>query len=161
MIVRRVLFLLLLILIGGARLASAQVSGYAIGGLSGFSGFFGSSSGLHGAAGAEVLIAGIAGASAEIGLLGNESSALWVTSVYGVVHVVPNRRGRTVSPYITGGYTRMSSGDGEFNIWNAGAGIDIWPHDRVGIRAEFRDHVRNDRRGDVHYWSLRAGITVR
>lgn len=157
----RTLLLTLTLLAACAGPAHAQISGHAIGGLSGFSGFFGSSTGLHGAVGVEALAAGIAGASAEFGLLGNEGSALWVSSINGVVHVLPNRRGRKVSPYVTAGYTRMSSGDGEFNAWNAGGGLDIWPKERVGIRAEFRDHLRNDSRGDVHYWSLRAGITVR
>lgn len=35
--------------------------------------------------GVEALVFGIAGASAEIGLLGNASSALWVSSINGVV----------------------------------------------------------------------------
>ena len=30
-----------------------------------------------------------------------------------------------------------------------------------GLRVEFRDHVRPDSRGTVHYWSLRAGIAFR
>lgn len=151
-----------LVLGGAARDASAQVSGYAIAGLAGFTGFFGSSTNaVHAAAGAEVLVRGRAGAGGEIGILASRGSVLRVSSINGVVHIMPNRRGAGASPFVSGGYTHMSSGEGSFHAWNAGAGLDIWPSDRVGIRIDVRDHVRQDRRGNVHYWSLRGGITVR
>ena len=50
---------------------------------------------------------------------------------------------------------------GSFDAWDIGGGIDYWTKDRLGVRVEFRDHVRSDRRGDVHYWALRAGIAFR
>jgi hypothetical protein len=159
--VRRVLFLLL-ILLGSARAADAQVLGYAIAGPAGFSGFFGSNgSGGQAAAGAEVLIRSRAGVGGEFGIMVNSSSAMWVTSVNGVLHILPGTRGHGTSPFITGGYTRLSSGEGTFSAWNAGAGVHVWPKARVGVRAEFRDHVRSDARGNVHYWMLRAGVVIR
>jgi hypothetical protein len=76
-----------------------------------------------------------------------------------VVHLLPATR--RVSPFITGGYTRMSNADGGFRAWNAGAGVDLWAKDRVGARLEFRDHVRDDPRGTVQYWTLRGGVVFR
>jgi hypothetical protein len=140
--------------------AHAQGLGYAIAGPAGFSGFFGSSdAGFHAGGGGEVLVRRIAGAGAEFGIFGNASSALWDKSVNGVFHVPTG--GRRLSPFVTGGYTHLSSGEGSFDAWNIGGGIDYWTKDRLCVRVEFRDHVRSDHRGDVHYWALRAGIAFR
>jgi hypothetical protein len=156
-----VLFLLLAVTLAGAGRVHAQALGYGIAGPAGFSGFFGSSdAGFHAAGGAEVLVKGLAGVGGEIGVFGNSSSALWLKSVNGVFHV-PTGGARRFSPFVTGGYSHLSNGDGSFDAWNVGAGVDLWTKDRVGVRVEFRDHVRSDRRGDVHYWSLRAGVVFR
>lgn len=144
----------------GASAAHAQLLGYALGGPAGVSGFFGSSdTGLHAAAGSELLAAGRAGAGAEFGILAGGGAPLFVTSINGVFHVVPARQ--KLSPFLTGGFTHMSSGEGSFRAWNAGAGVDYWIKDRVGVRVEFHDHVRPDPRGTVHYWTFRAGVSVR
>src|SRR5688500_13157234 len=128
--VRRVLFLIVMIVAGAARGADAQVLGYAIAGPAGFHGFFGSnSSGVHGAAGAEALILGRAGVGAEFGVIANAGGGLLVFSANGVLHVLRATGSRRPSPFLTGGYTRMSSGEGDFEAWNAGAGVDIWPKD--------------------------------
>lgn len=151
-----------MLLLSGPAAAQAQITGYAVAGPAGFSGFFGSdASGAQAAAGVEILIGGRAGVGGEFGMLGNSSSVLWVTSVNGTLHILPGTRGHGTSPFVTGGYTRLSSGDGAFDAWNAGAGVDIWPKDRLGVRIEFRDQVRTDPRGNVHYWTLRAGVVVR
>jgi hypothetical protein len=143
--------------------ASAQGLGYGIVGPAGYSGWFGSSTSMlgHVAGGGELLIGGVAGGSGEFGLLGGSGGVLVVTSANAVVHVVPSRRDQPLSPFITGGFTHMSSGEGAFDGWNVGAGADVWTRDRVGLRLEFRDHVRPDSRGAVQYWSIRAGIAFR
>jgi hypothetical protein len=158
--VRRLL-LLGVILGAWAPSAQAQLLGYGIGGPAGYEGFFGSGSGLHLAGGGEVLVKGIAGVGAEVGVLGSGGSALWVKSVNGVLHVPAGTGTRRLSAFVTAGYTSMSSGEGSFDAWNVGGGLDVWPKDRVGVRVEFRDHLRPDSRGRVHYWSLRAGVVVR
>jgi hypothetical protein len=155
---------LVLILVAGVavRTAEAQALGYGIAGPAGFSGFFGSSaSGLHAAGGAEVLVGGRAGVAAELGVLANATSALLVFSGNGVFHALRATTERGPSPFVTGGYTYMRSGEGSFNAWNVGAGLDIWLSDHVGVRLEFRDHVRPDRRGAVQYWTFRAGVSFR
>ena len=110
------------------------------------------------------LAGGRVGGGGEFGLLASSGGALWVTSANGVFHFVPSVRtpiqNRT-SPFVSGGYTRMSSGEGAFDAWNIGAGADVWLKPRVGLRLEFRDHIRPDSRGAVHYWAFRAGVVFR
>jgi hypothetical protein len=148
-----------------ARPARAQALGYAIAGPAGYTGFFNSSAaGLHAAGGGEVLAGGRIGVGGEFGVLLNRGGGLWVTSVNGVFHAVPSVQGAVrgrLSPFVTGGYTRMASGEGSFDSWNVGAGADVWLKPRAGLRFEFRDHVRPDSRGDVHYWAIRAGVAFR
>jgi hypothetical protein len=138
--------------------ARAQGLGYVVAGPAGVSGFFGSSSSsLHAAGGGEALLKGLVGIGGEAGLLADSSNVLWVVSANGVVHLGAAR----VSPFVTGGYTRMGGGEGGFNAWNAGAGVDWWARSRLGLRLDFRDHVRSDFRGTVHYWTVRGGIVFR
>lgn len=145
----------------GVREAPAQGLAYGIAGPAGVSGFFGSpGTALHAAGGGEALAAGRVGGAAELGILANASSALLVFSANGVVHLRDARRSRH-SPFVSGGYTRMSSGEGSFDAWNVGVGIDIWSREHLGLRVEFRDHVRPDSRGTVQYWTIRDGVAVR
>ena len=138
--------------------ARAQALGSVVAGPAGVSGFFGSSStSLHAAGGGEFLMKGLLGAGGEAGLLANSSNVLWVVSGNGIVHLGAAR----VSPFVTGGYTRMGGGEGGFNAWNAGAGVDFWAASRLGLRLDFRDHIRPDNRGTVHYWTVRGGMVFR
>jgi hypothetical protein len=149
-----------------ARPAGAQALGYGIAGPAGYTGFFGSSASLavHAAGGGEILARGRFGAAGEFGMLAGPSAGLFITSANGVLHFVPSVatpiRSR-ISPFITGGYTRMSSGEGGFHGWNIGAGADVWLKPRVGLRLDVRDHIRPDSRGGVHYWAFRAGVVFR
>jgi hypothetical protein len=155
-------FFVLAITLAGVRTVEAQGLGYGIAGPAGISGFFGSSaSSIHAAAGGEGLFDGRAGIGGEVGVLANSGSALLVLSANGVLHFStdPSR----LSPFVTGGYTIMGVGYGEgsFSAWNVGAGVDYWAKDRVGVRIDFRDHVRPDSRGAVQYWTIRAGVVFR
>ena len=152
----RVLLALTAVL-GSVRGADAQALGYGVGGLAGVSGFFASAAAGHVAGGGEALFRGRAGIGGELGLISN----LTLDSVNGVAHLVPSQARRRLSPFVTGGWTRMSSGEGSFDAWNDGGGVDVWPRERVGFRLEFRDHVRPDTRGTVHYWTIRGGIAFR
>lgn len=135
--------------------ARGQTLGYAVAGPAGISGFFNRSlSSAHVAGGGEGLAGGVVGLAGELGVLANASSALWVASASGVVHLAA----MPFSPFLSAGYTRMGSGEGGFNAWNVGAGADYWARQRIGIRVDFRDHVRPDFRGTVHYWTIRGGV---
>jgi len=141
------------------RSAHSQPLGYGIGGIAGYTGWFGSRSNSGSVAGGgEFLVDGVAGAGVEFGLF----DRLTVLSINGTLHLGDHRAHRA-SPFITGGYSRMgiSDGEGGFDAWNIAGGVDFWARHRVGVRAEFRDHIRQDVRGTVQYWSLRAGVVFR
>jgi hypothetical protein len=93
--------------------------------------------------------------------MASRGGGLLVYSVNGVLHILSARTARGPSPFVTGGYTRMWSGEGGINAWNAGAGVDAWFSNRAGARIEVRDQVRPDSRGTVHYWTIRAGVVMR
>ena len=139
--------------------ASAQGLGYAEGGFAGFSGFFGrASNSFHIGGGGELVVADRVGIGGEFGFF----DRLIVGSANATVHLGGLRDVR-VSPFVTGGYSRLGIGDGEgaFSAFNIGAGLHYWAADRIGFRVEFRDHFRPDDRGTTQYWSLRAGIAFR
>jgi len=149
-----------------ARPAGAQVLGYGIAGPAGYTGFFGSSSTpmLHAAGGGELLAGGRIGGGGEFGLIANSDGGVFVTSANAVFHFTPSLatpiRSR-ISPFASGGYTRITGGEGGFDAWNLGAGADLWLKPRVGLRIELRDHIRPDGRGGVQYWAFRAGVVFR
>ena len=124
----RALSLVFVLTVANVFDARGQGLGYAVAGPAGVSGFFGSSaSSVHAAGGGEALVAGLVGVGAEVGALANSSNVLLVVSANGVAHLTRSR----FSPFVTAGYTRMQSGEGGFNAWNAGVGADYWAGDRV------------------------------
>jgi hypothetical protein len=138
----------------------AQPVGYGIVGPAGVTGFFRTSvANGHAAGGVEVLAGGRVGGQGEFGVIAGEGGGLFVTSGNGIVRL--GAADDPVAPFVTAGYTRMFSGEGGFDAWNAGAGADVWLKPHVGVRFEFRDHVRPDSRGTVHYWTFRAGVSFR
>ncbi|HKY19751.1 MAG TPA: hypothetical protein VJM31_00915 [Vicinamibacterales bacterium] len=152
------IFLFVALALGQSQMATAQVVGYAIAGPAGNSGRFGGVA-LQAAGGGEFLKDGTAGVSGEVGILANTSSALSVMSLNGVVHFLTGS-GAT-SPYLTGGYSRFSSGEGNSSAWNFGVGADFWRNDHAGARVEFRDHVRSRVGGAIHYFTVRAGLVLK
>ena len=154
----RVYLLMTALVLTHSGFVEAQALGYGIAGPTGNSAGFGGLA-LHAAAGGEVLLNGGPGVGAEVGMLGNSSSVLSVVSVNGYHHFPT--ADRKISPFVTGGYSRFTSGDGSFNSWNVGGGADFWRNNRFGFRADFRDHVRSRLRGSVHYFAVRAGIVFR
>jgi hypothetical protein len=158
----RVFLFLMIVMMAGVSRADAQGLGYAIAGPAGFTGFFGSSfSAGHAAAGGELLIGRRAGIGAEYGIFASSGGAFTIASINGVLHILSTDLKRGPSPFVTGGYARLSSGEGDFNAWNVGAGVDTWIKPRVGVRVEIRDHIRPDSRGDVQYWTMRVGLVIR
>jgi hypothetical protein len=130
-------------------------------GLAGVSGFFNVSPAFQASGGGELLLRGRAGVGAELGVFGTSSSLLYLISPGVVYHFVPSRAGNRASPFVTGGRGMFGGSDIIFGTWNVGAGVDIWPRDRVGLRLEVRDHIRPDSRGTVHYWTIRGGVAFR
>jgi hypothetical protein len=143
-----------------ARPTAVQGRGYAVAGLAGVSGFFGSLGLVDVAGGGEVLVGGHAGAGGEFGVMAN-GSVLTLFSVNGVFHFSDARARGRLSPFVTSGYTKMSDFDESFDGWNVGGGVDVWGKKGVGFRFDVRDHVRPDPRGTVQYWMVRAGVVFR
>ena len=149
-----------------SRPADAQGLGYGIAGPAGYTGFFGSSAMpmLHAAGGGEFLVGGRVGAGGEFGLMANSNGGVFGTSANGVFHFTPSEPTpirRRISPFASGGYSRITSGEGGFDAFNLGAGADVWLKPRVGMRFEVRDHIRPDTRGGVQYFAFRVGVVFR
>jgi hypothetical protein len=159
-LVRFILIVLVTITsLGTPRASEAQVLGYGVGGLGARAGWFGGGAALQASGGGEVLVSGLAGGAGEYGLFVSSGSALQVASFNGVVHLASIDN--PTSPFVTAGYSRFWSGEGEFDAWNVGVGADFRLNPHTAIRADFRDHVRSDFRGTVHYLAFRLGIAFR
>jgi hypothetical protein len=65
-----------------------------------------------------------------------------------------------VDPFVTGGYTMLIRGGGVGNLWYAGGGVNYWLTDRIGLRAEFRDHVWTER-NSLQLIDFRFGVVFR
>ena len=103
------------------------------------------------------------GIGAELGALGpmkSFSDVLGVFSANGYYHLYGGDTSRKGDPFVTGGYT-MFFRSGRSNLFNLAAGVNYWLHDRIGLRLEFRDHIRTPGRGTVHFFNLRVGLIVR
>ena len=139
--------------------ANAQGLGYAEGGLAGVSAYFGHwSDSLHFGAGGDVVAHDHVGIGGEMGFF----NRLLVGSANITAHLGGVARSK-FSPFVTAGYSRLgiTDGEGAFHAFNVGGGFHYWTGDRVGFRAEFRDHIRPDDRGTAQYWSARVGIAFR
>jgi hypothetical protein len=114
-----------------------------------------------GAGGEGVFGKGI-GAGVEISALGPASSwaedVLGVASFNGYYHFIHS--GSRLDPYATGGYSLLFR-SGHANLGNFGAGVNYWFIPRIGMKAEFRDHVWSPSDGTLHYWGVRFGLTFR
>lgn len=140
-----------------ASRAQSAVLGYVIAGPAGVSGWLGPRNSVHVAGGGEFGF-DVLGVGGELGYW---TSGLGMASVNGSVS--PTKRGsvRKTIPFLTAGYTTGFTFEGSFNAWNLGGGANYWISARRGLRVDFRDHIRPDERGTVHYWSIRAGLAFR
>jgi hypothetical protein len=135
--------------------------GYAFAGFGAVSGGGESMGTLHVGGGGEAVFGDAVGVGAEIGYLGPFESlgdGIGVFSVNGSYHFLP-RQSRKLRPFVTAGYT-LGFREGHENLWNFGGGVHYWLNQRVGIRAEFRDHVWTS--GETaHLWGARIGVVFR
>jgi hypothetical protein len=86
-------------------------------------------------------------------------SGFGIFSPNGYIHFVNDRRAR-FDPYATIGYSLFFR-SGTASLLNFGGGANWWFSDRLGLKFEVRDHVRPDSRLTVHFWGVRAGVTIR
>jgi hypothetical protein len=100
------------------------------------------------------------GGGAEIGYTTpwqSFGSGIGIASVNGAFHL---RRSERLVPFVTGGYTLFFR-SGHASGFNLGGGVNWWFANRVGFRAEVRDHVGVGRFSGVHLWTVRAGLAFR
>jgi hypothetical protein len=100
------------------------------------------------------------GAGAEIAVVGSENEAAGMASLNGVYHFVRSPfRCKGFVPFVTGGVTSASAGDGANAAGgNVGGGITWWFRERAGVRMEVRDYIFGS---GSNFLSLRLGIAFR
>jgi hypothetical protein len=130
---------------------------YVIAGPAGVSGWLRASNTVYAAGGGEFGI-GPVGIGGELGYW---ASGLGMGSVNGSVHPAGNASGQKVLPFLSAGYTVGFNFERTFNAANVGGGVNYWITNGLGLRLDFRDHIRPDQRGTLHYWSIRAGVLFR
>ncbi len=114
-------------------------------GFFGFAGVTDESSELlfHMGGGGEGKLVGGLGVTADLGYLFSRegfSGGIGLFSPGLIYHF--NRDSRT-TPFLTGGYTLLFR-DGVANLGFGGGGVDHWFKERLGLRFEFRLHVRSE-----------------
>jgi len=97
---------------------------------------------------------GIGGEVGYFALWEDFSNGFGMVSLDGSYHF---NRARKISPFVTAGYSAYIR-NGHANFFNIGGGMNYWFHDRMGLRLEFRDHMRE---GAGHIFSGRIGLSFR
>lgn len=135
--------------------AQAQVRWFAVGGPANVSASFGPFPTMaHVAAGAELQIVGPLAVAAECGFF----DYLAVPAVTGVVRA-DSVGGSKFSPFVAGGFSSFTSGDGGFNALVIDVGTDFKPWSGPAFRVEFRNQQRlRSHLGPASYRSLRFGV---
>ena len=99
--------------------------------------------GLQAAVGGEGVFPGGIGLGAELGGLGirkNSNTFVGIASVNGYFHVP--RPYSSVDPFLTAGYSAVFELFNSSNLFNIGGGMNWWFAPRLGLKLEFRDHMR-------------------
>jgi hypothetical protein len=110
----------------------------------------------HIGGGGEVLLYRGLGVGGEIGYLTPQrdfAAGIGMLSANGSYHF--NQAGR-LSPFVTAGWT-LGIRDGHTTLFNYGGGVNYWFRERVGLRLEFRDHVKHE----SHFLGARIGLSFR
>ncbi len=103
------------------------------------------------------------GAGAELSAIGTgerfASSVFGLFSINGYYHFLENRRYKA-DPFVTAGYS-LAFRTGTANLFNFGAGVNYWFHEKIGLLFEFRDNVWPVGDATAHYWGFRIGFSFR
>jgi hypothetical protein len=124
---------------------------------------------LYGGMGAEVTVGSGIGLGAEAGVIRQVSQGwhgvLGIASAnvyYHFIHGLDRS-----DPFVTVGYSSAFRGAhqeagqdrGQANLLNFGGGLNYWFQPNLGLKLEFRDHLRPKRGPNADYWSFRFGLT--
>lgn len=125
---------------------------------------------VHIGAGGDVLAAKGLGVNAEIGGLYG-----WVYGAGGYFSFAPGlsfhfshgKKGK-VDPFLTGGYTLLSTSKAHGNLVHLGVGLTVWGRGRAGFRVEFRDQIGSTSdflhtapTGAIHFLEFRVALALR
>jgi hypothetical protein len=95
----------------------------------------------------------------EIGAITSGGDGIPTASANGTYQFMrTSLHSKRMVPFVTGGYTVGSSGDGSIAGGNVGGGITWWFHKRLGLRMEVRDFFFRDAFNCI---GVRAGISFR
>jgi hypothetical protein len=119
-----------------------------------------------GAGGEAVLSRGV-GLGIEGSALGTTanftSTVMVVVSPNGYYHFIHSSQSH-LDPFVTVGYSAFMR-KGIQNLFNYGVGVNYWLRPSLGMRLEFRDHMRHFGAGLstpsgfwAHYWGIRIGV---
>lgn len=149
------LLVVLVVTVPLLRPAEARVRWFAVGGPANVSASFGPFPTMaHVAGGAELQIVGPFAVAAECGFF----DYLAVPAVTGVVRG-DSIGGSRISPFVAGGFSSFTSGDGGFNALVINVGTDFKPWNGPAFRVEFRNQQRlRGYLGSASYRSLRFGL---
>ena len=114
---------------------------------------------VHFGAGGEALVHKGLGVGAELGYLApTDGDGFGLFSANASYHFLRSS-GQKLVPFVTGGYS-LGFGSETASFANFGLGLSYWFRSRMGLRVEFRDHVRSGD-GTVHFWGFRLGLAFR
>jgi hypothetical protein len=123
-----------------------------------------SRTGVNFGGGAKFLAKNGLGVGADLGVIwprGEWNEKVTLLSFNGYYGI--NTKNKKFMPFVTGGYTRgFTQGifilDGNKNFFNFGGGFDYWFNKKVGLMAEFRDHITKVESHTFQIWALRFGV---
>jgi len=119
--------------------------------------------GLHFGVGGEGLVYKGLGLGAEIGYLAQArelSRGAGVLSPNVSYHFLRASGSGKFSPFVTGGYSLLFTGNEAINAVNLGGGLNWWFKDRIGLRLEVRDHIPGAE-PSLHLIGFRIGLAFR
>ena len=103
-----------------------------------------SNAGLQAGVGGEGVFPGGIGLGSEIGALGvrgNSDTLVGMASVNGYFHIP--RPFSSFDPFLTAGYSAVFEVFNSTNLFNVGGGMNWWFAPHLGLKLEFRDHLRS------------------
>ena len=157
---RRILVIFLLAVVLSAAAQAQHSHGYLFVAPGGISASGHTAMTIHLGAGGEGILGKGIGIGAELGALGPRESfsdLVGLFSANGYYHFSHSKE--KADPFLTGGYSVLFRLE-HANLANFGVGMNYWLVRRLGLKVEFRDHIRTS--GEtVHYWGIRVGPAFR